>query len=149
VKHYLIVANRTLGGPALAAVVGERVAAGPCAFHVLVPATRHPGSFRRMVDAYAGEPSEGELDTARRAAGRRLDDELARLRAAGVAADGEVGDDDPVQAVRDVLARVRCDEIILSTLPAGMSHWLGLDLPRRIQRIAAVPVVHVEGPPAD
>lgn len=149
VKHYLIVANRTLGGPALAGLVRARVADGPCTFHVLVPATRHPGTFRRVLDAYAGEPSADEVDAARCAATQRLDDELARLHAAGIAATGEVGDEDPVQAVREALARIRSDEILLSTLPAGMSHWLGIDLPQRIRRVAAVPVVHVEGPPAD
>ena len=36
---YLVVANQTLGGEALAEKVRERIAAGSSAFHVVVPAT--------------------------------------------------------------------------------------------------------------
>ena len=148
-QHYLIVANRTLGGPALAQAVRTRLGRGPCRFHVVVPATRHPDLLQRVVDAYTGEPDEDEVARARAEARRRLDDELARLRDLGAEADGEVGSDDPVEAVRDAAGRVACDEVILSTLPAGASQWLRLDLPHRLDRAVAAPVVHVEGPAAD
>ena len=42
-RSYLIVANRTLASPTLAAAVAERVAGGDAAFHVVVPATPGPG----------------------------------------------------------------------------------------------------------
>lgn len=46
VRRYLVVANRTLQGEELAAAVRDRMAAGPCEFWVLVPASpvRRPPS---------------------------------------------------------------------------------------------------------
>jgi hypothetical protein len=38
---YLVVVNRTLGGAHLLSAVRERMRAGDCRFHVIVPAT-HP-----------------------------------------------------------------------------------------------------------
>ena len=41
------------------------------------------------------------------------------------------------------------DEIILSTLPAGVSKWLGRDLPSRVRRSFPLPLTHlIEEPPA-
>ena len=54
-----------------------------------------------------------------------------RLREAGAEATGEIGDPDPITAIANVLARGSFDEIILSTLPANLSKWLGMDLPSR------------------
>ena len=44
-RRYLVVANRTLGGAHLTAKVHECVAAGPCQFHVLVPASHNTKDF--------------------------------------------------------------------------------------------------------
>ena len=38
-RRYLVVANQTLGGRHLEAEIRRCLAAGPCAFHVVVPAT--------------------------------------------------------------------------------------------------------------
>ena len=48
--------------------------------------------------------------------------------------DGVVGDSDPLVAVRDAVTRLGVDEIIISTLPARVSHWLRRDLPQRAQQ---------------
>jgi hypothetical protein len=74
----------------------------------------------------------------RREAGARLEEFLVHLRARGVEATGEVGDRDPVAAVRDALRGREVDEIILSTLPPGISRWLGQDVPSRLR--GAVPI---------
>jgi hypothetical protein len=58
-----------------------------------------------------------------------LDTELDRLRTIGATADGAVGDPDPMKAIEKTLADARFDEIILSTLPPGISSWLAWDLP--------------------
>ena len=42
---------------------------------------------------------------------------LERLREMGAEADGEIGDRDPVMAVRDALRGREVDEVIVSTLP--------------------------------
>jgi nucleotide-binding universal stress UspA family protein len=127
-KTYLVVANQTLPGQPLAAVARERIAGGDCAFYVVVPLT--PVSHGATWD---------EHESAQAARGR-LAAFLGVLRAEGVKADGEIGDRDPIQAVRDVLRARTVDEIILSTLPPRISRWLQLDVPSQLARAVEVPV---------
>ena len=75
---------------------------------------------------------------------RTLDPCKKALADAGVKAGGEVGDPDPVCAVRDALARGQFDEIIVSTLPERLSRWLHQDLPSRLEHKFHLPVTHVE-----
>ena len=42
---------------------------------------------------------------------------------------------DVFHAVSDVLESGRYDEVIISTLPARISHWLHVDLPARVRRL--------------
>ena len=130
-RRYLVVANQTLGGAHLMAKVRECLDAGPCRFHLLVPATPPHDHLTA---------TEGQ---ARAAAQRRLDEALVLFRDAGADADGEVGDARPLSAVADVLRHHAFDEIILSTLPAGPSRWLKAGLPHRLERMCTVPVTHL------
>jgi hypothetical protein len=57
-----------------------------------------------------------------------------------VDATGEVGEKDPIAAVRDALREHPADEIILSTLAPGISRWLGQDVPARLKAAVPVPV---------
>ena len=127
-KTCLVVANQTLPGQPLADAVGERIATGECSFHVVVPLTPVP---------HGAVWEEGESAEAARG---RLAAFLGVVRAQGVEADGEIGDRDPIQAVRDVLRTRAVDEIILSTLPPGVSRWLQMDIPSRLARAVDVPV---------
>lgn len=132
-RRYLVVANQTLGGEHLADEVRGRVAAGPCRFHIVVPATQpkdHPVW------------TEGEARTLAR---ERLDRARARFRELGAEADGEVGDERPLDAVRDAVLGREFDEVILSTLPAGISRWLGQDLVHKVERALDLPVTHIIG----
>lgn len=61
----------------------------------------------------------------------------------GAKAEGELGDPDPLQAIGEVLARERLDEVIISTLPERLSKWLHTDLPHRVQRRFGVPVTTI------
>ncbi len=131
VRRYLVVANRTLGGAPLIETVRACVAAGPSRFYLVVPATLPSGSF---TDEEVHEGSRGRLDRA-----------LERLRAAGVEVDGEVGDHRPMDAIGDALNREAFDEIIISTLPHLLSHWLKVDLPQRAREKFGLPVTHVIG----
>ena len=133
-RAYLIVANRTLASPTLAAEVARRIAAGEATFHVVVPRTPIPHGLT------------WDEDEAESAAQTRLDDVLDRLRGMGVAATGEVGSKDPVDAVHDALRTHEVDEIILSTLPVRVSRWLGQDVPSKLRRSVAVPVEVVIAP---
>jgi hypothetical protein len=144
-RRYLIVANQTLGGDELRNKLKECAAAGPCQFYVLVPATTPSGARLRAFSAMAaGEPAASEpsrWDLAR----TRLGQELVHLAKLGVKADGEVGDPNPLRAIREVLDRQQFDEIILSTLPRHASRWLAMDLPHRVRRSFQLPVTHITG----
>ncbi len=105
----LIVANQTLPSPALADAINERIRKGVTAFYVVVPATPITHGLTWDEDATRGEARD------------RLNQFLAHLRDRGVAADGEVGDRDPVAAVRDAIRGREVDEVVLSTLPPGIS----------------------------
>lgn len=132
-RHYLLVANLTLGGEALWQEVRARMEQGPCRFHVMVPATH---------DALSGTWSEEDAVAAAR---ERLDGALARLGELGAEADGEVGDFRAIDATLDALRDQPYDEVIISTLPPSLSRWLRLDFVSRLRRAVDVPVTHVIG----
>jgi hypothetical protein len=134
-RRYLVVANQTLGGEHLAKRVRELLSAGPCSFHIVVPATS-PGDHMVW--------TEGEAEAL---ASERLQHALERFRELGAEADGEVGDPAPTDAIRDALRDREFDGIVLSTLPAGISRWLRQDLVHRVERSFALPVTHVVGQP--
>ncbi len=134
-RRYLVVANQTLGGEHLAEKVRACLAAGPSTFHVVVPATQ-PRDHAVW--------TEGE---ARAIAQRRLERALERFAKMGAEAEGEVGDEQPLDAIADAMRDQDFDEVILSTLPPGLSRWLKQDLPHRVERGCGVPVTHVVGEP--
>jgi hypothetical protein len=123
----LVVANRTAGSPELLETLCEQGSSESIAVTLLVPATWH------VVDPHGG----------RETAKRNLAAALARLRANGLEAEGVVGDPDPIVAVRDIWDPARFDKVIVSTLPAPVSRWLKLDLPRRVERHTGRDVIHV------
>jgi nucleotide-binding universal stress UspA family protein len=128
---YVIVANQTLPSPMLWAAVTERARPGTN-FHVVVPLTP-------LVHGLTWDEEESHAQ-----ANERLTAFLERLRALGVAAEGEVGDRDPVQAVSDCIrGRSDIDEIVLSTLPPGISRWLGQDVAGRLRNASPIPVAVV------
>jgi hypothetical protein len=131
---YLIVANQTLASPTLASAVEARVANGDATFHVVVPATPVPHGLT------------WDEDQSREAARERLGALIERLRDLGAEATGEVGSSDPVQAVLDACRSQAVDEVILSTLPPGISRWLGLDVPSQLKGALQVPVTVVIAP---
>jgi hypothetical protein len=172
VRRYLVVANQTLGGEELATAIQARMAAGPCHFHLLVPATAAgqldaeylaatsdkpeaaPGTegldrqtARHLLEDELDEASHAESgeDQGRRLARQRLSHEINRLRDLGASVSGEVGVADPLDAVGVVLHRWEFDEVILSTLPGRRSRWLAADLPTRIRRGFKLPVTQVTG----
>ncbi len=128
----LVVANETLIGGELVDAVRQRA--------------QH-GSIRVAVVAPVNPPREGYIvyrDSRRAAAGRRLEKTLAALREAGIPAHGGVFDDDPLAAVKDILASEEIDEIIVSTHPETKSGWLRRNLVDEIRKAAGQrPVEHV------
>ena len=84
-----------------------------------------------------------EEESARAAAQVRLDNSLAAIRGAGLDASGEIGDDDPLQAIEDALRTFAPDELIISTHPEGRSNWLERGIVEHARERFALPVTHV------
>ena len=76
---------------------------------------------------------EGEtVDVAR----RRAASAKARLESHGLrVGEARTGDQDPTAAIADEMhAGRQYDAIVISTLPAGVSKWLGMDVLSRVRR---------------
>ena len=137
-SRVLIIANKTLGGAEMLDRVGElNTPAGAASFYLLVPATPvgespwEGGDYRRQ----AGFDE----------AGRRLEQGLALIPELGAEVDGEVGEADPIDAVRVLFDRgMAFDRILLSTFTIGLSRWLHLDVPDRLGRLTDLPIEHIE-----
>ena len=138
-RRCLVLANQTLCGPRLLESLRRRVDSGEPAFYVVVPAT--PLADQERVLIGNGPPA----DHAYAVAAQRLSRAVERIQELGAPADGEVGDPDPMEAVRLALSRFPADEVVVSTLRLGLSHWLRADLPSRIERAWHLPVEHVTG----
>jgi hypothetical protein len=129
---YLVVANKTLASATLAAAIEERLARGPSSFHVVVPATP------------VGNGLTWDEDASRSAAEARLATIIQHLCDLGATdATGEIGVPDPVAAAADAIRRREIDEVIVSTLPPGISRWLGQDVPTKMQGVIRVPLTVV------
>ena len=126
----LVLANETIGGEKLLDAILAR--SGPdVSFHVVVPQTR-PKFGNVIYDEAVRSSAQVRVDLAR-----------AWMRENGIASSGEVGDGDPFLAATDAIAAEGIDEVIVSTLPAGMSGWLRRDLPQRLREETGLPVEHV------
>src|SRR5512135_2615291 len=100
-RSFLVVANVTATSDELIEALKARA---PASFTLVIPATPFGGG--------------------REAARAKLEEALEQLRAAGLEAQGSVGNPDPCVAVTDVWDPKRYDEIIVSTLPMRFSKWL-------------------------
>ena len=134
-RHILVVAHKTLGGPHLLEELAARMEGGGCAVHLVVPVNHPLGAFSE-----ASLHADAELV---------LQEGLRRIRAldptGSVDVTGEVGDANPVYAAEVVRNRgQQIDEILVSTLPRGVSHWILGNVPRRLERqFPEVEVVHL------
>ena len=121
--HVLVVANVTATSDELLAALRERAGRDACRFTLLMP-------------------REGDDGRA------RLEAAVEAMTAAGLGnVSGRTGDHDPIVAAMEVWDPMEFDEIVVSTLPTGSSRWLGLDLPRRLEKLTSVPVQHVVSRP--
>jgi flavin-binding protein dodecin len=141
--HYIVVANRTLGGEALTAQLGGIISTDPDAsFQVVVPVIRTAMSSFEIGGAMGGiAVLDAEAYTyAKVAAQERLDELLAWFRAVRVPASGHVVVGDPVPVVEALVAERECAGLIVSTLPSTLSRWVRMDLPQRLRRRVGIPV---------
>jgi len=131
-RRILVIANETVGGAALRERIEEQSRGHRTNLLVVTPALNSP------VRTFTSD-----VDKAREQAQQRLDASLARLRADGIDANGEVGDGDPIQAIEDALRTFGADEIIISTHPEGRSNWLERGVVSGARERFAVPITHV------
>lgn len=148
----LLVANKTLASGEVSDFVRDRMAKDEnCRFTLLVPATPRGGQqgtrlANEIANAGSGvrvsDANEGvsDWDHAR----GRLEYGLSTLRALGATVDGQVGDANPAKAISEMLQRDTFDEVVLSTLPKGISRWLGMDIPHQVQRRFHIPVTVIK-----
>ena len=145
-RRCLVVANHTLASEELLEVLRARAAPGDTEIHLVLPAS-YSDHYTAVMNALTSEADTGmfpvRTSDCRRIDLDRLTTALDRLHAAGIPATGEVGETNPIVAVRQVLAHQPADEIVVSTLPPGVSRWLRMDLPRRLARHFDLPVTHV------
>jgi hypothetical protein len=131
-RHILVVANETVVSKRLVEEIEGRAKDGPVQVTVVAP---------------VNQPRQGYVvyyDTRKAAARRRLDKTLELLRAEGIPASGVVVEADPVAALRDAVAQLQPDEVIVSTHPRQKSGWLRRDAVEQMRRVAGgLPFEHV------
>jgi hypothetical protein len=116
-------------GPSRVLIVAYRTAATPLLLNaVRARANRSPCSFTLLVPRPYWDPDTDEAVMTLELAIPLLE------QAAGGHVDGVVGNNDPFVAVREAVTNIGFDEILISTLPARVSHWLRRDLPRRVEQ---------------
>jgi hypothetical protein len=131
-KHVLVVANETVVSRTLVDRIEAHAGGGPIEITVVAPVS---------------QPRQGYVvyyDTRKAAARRRLDKTLDLLRDEGYPATGVVVEADPVAALRDAIAQLEPDEVIVSTHPHQKSGWLRRDAVEQMRRVAGdIPFEHV------
>ena len=107
----------------------------PARFHLVVPRQAH--GMHKLVD-----PQDASADEANEV----LAVALPKLsEAAGQEVTGSIGDAEPLMAIQDAVNLGGYDEIIISTLPLGISRWLKLDIVSKARGLG-LPVTHVAAP---
>ena len=114
-RSILVVAHRTAATPKLINWVRDRSSQQLCVFTLLVP-----------LPYWNPDTDEAEIT---------LELALPLLEEAAMShVRGFIGDCDPFEAVRAAVKDGNYDEIVISTLPERVSHWLRRDLPARVER---------------
>jgi GABA permease len=128
----LVIANRTLHGDELTAILRRRARAG-AELHVVAPILVSRAH-------YLASDVDRELSEAR----QRLATALSWAQAEGLQTSGKVGDPNAaLGAIEDELRVFAADEVIISTYPAGMSNWLETGIVQRLRDELDIPVTHV------
>jgi hypothetical protein len=129
-QNVLVVANETVVGEPLLDRIREKARTGEGAsFLIICPQS---------------DPDQGEHPEAE----RRLRQALARLRAEGIDAHGQVAHPDPFTAAMHAVRDERVDSILVSTFPEQRGTWLKRDVVGRLRSETKLPVEHVVVEPA-
>lgn len=136
----LVIANQTAVSSQLLSRVKALGSVDPdMSVYVVVPATEPRDQPRNDY----GKPLHA--DFGRKLAEGRLEQVLESFRRLGIEIDGQVGSADPMQAAEAAMTDGSFNLIVVSTLAPGVSRWLKMDLPHRLERRYKLPVEHVIG----
>jgi hypothetical protein len=102
-KRALVVVNEQVAGGELRDVLVAHLGPGVSEVFVVAPALADSGLKHTM----------GDIDDAIEPARERLRGTLRELRDAGLSADGEVGDSDPIQAISDEIIKFDPEQILV------------------------------------
>jgi hypothetical protein len=133
----LVVADVALRGDQVRDRLIQELGGNPAEVFVVAPALVESALDHHM----------GDVDAARGVAEKRLDETLEELRAAGLKAEGEVGDSDPLQAISDEVMKFGPDHIFLIAHPESEELYAEHNLLPRLERDFDQPVTEliVEG----
>lgn len=130
--HILVLANQTCPCPELHQFVHSEIGDMPSEVTVIAPALNNSKVAHWVSDS----------DEAVRDAELRLAQAVEGLKANQVAVQGQVGDADPLVALEDAVHLHAIDAVVLSTFPAGESHWQENGLVEKAMKRLSVPVHH-------
>jgi len=133
-RRILVVADETVVGEELPREIVEKARGLDAEVRVVFPALNT--RLRHWVS---------DVDQARVDAESRLERSLETLEQEGITAHGEVGDSDPVQALRDALATGEADEVIITTRSPSRVNWLEKDIVERARKVSGLPITYVQG----
>jgi hypothetical protein len=123
VRRLLVVVDADVPPAGVAAAVRRRVSLRPHEVRVIAPVLASPLHFFT-------DQEQQEAGAAR----ERLERTLQAFRDSGIAAEGSVGTDDPLQAVGDTLSSFPADEILLAAeADVTRRSWLERGLEQRIR----------------
>lgn len=133
---YLLVANETAESPELLHAVAEiNTQDSDAEFVIVIPATP-----LNLLQQFEGTAKSARGLAAQRAQSTRLNLERLGVRVRST----RIGSWDLYEAIEEALMADAYEAIVLSTLPAGVSRWLRMDLPSRVaRRHPEIRLVHV------
>jgi hypothetical protein len=122
----------------------------PLTVHLVVPVDTGHNRLVEAIDDLAlgrlreavtdtGGPSPEQAETTARAT---LDAATAALRQAGVAVEGGLAPDDPVETVVELARRVEADEVLVVTEPHLLEETFHRDWASRLREELRLPVLH-------
>jgi hypothetical protein len=132
-RRVLVIANETC---AARGVVDEvRYRGGPGAEVMIVA----PALARSRLEHWL----TSDLERRRADALGRLDASVSAFTAAGIPAQGALGDADPLQALDDAIRTFEPDEVVISTHPPQRSNWLERQVVTKARGRYDLPITHV------
>jgi GABA permease len=136
-RRVLVLANQTLEADELMSELQRIDSLGKATYYVCVPASAVETGTASTHGAVSVR------DATAQAAQERLDRTLEDLRAHHLDADGGLGDQRPLRALRAAVTQFDPDQIVIVTLPASDSIWQRFEVVDRASELG-LPVTHVE-----